>query len=286
MHDKKSEELLLATLAADSYCLGSHWVYDADELKNLKLDWEVLNAPHVAWHEGKAKGDFTHYGDQILILNDFLKDKNTFNVTEYMTYWKEKMQTFKGYIDGSTKDTLSNLAHDLNIPCGSNSVDMSVIGRIVPLLKVSRTNDEFIENTKLLAQATHNNEDVLEAMHFFSHLLLKVLEGHSIQESIIKLKEHAPLKIQAYINTGIASKEKETFEAISAFGSACPTEFSFPSIIHILFKYDDYKEALIQNAKAGGDSSARAMVIAYLMTAQHSIEIVPKKWLAFNQQQE
>ena len=33
MHDKKVEELLLATLAADSYSLGSHWVYDANELE-------------------------------------------------------------------------------------------------------------------------------------------------------------------------------------------------------------------------------------------------------------
>lgn len=284
MYEKKYEELLLSTLAADSYCLGSHWVYDAKELKNLDIDWEVLNPPHVAWHEGKDKGDFTHYGDQILILNDFLKDKNTFNVTEYMIYWKEKMQTFKGYIDGSTKETLSNLDNNLNIPCGSNSGDMSVIGRIVPLLKVSQTRDEFTQNTKLLAQATHNNEDVLEAMHFFSQLLLEVLDGKGIQESIIKLKEQAPPKIQAYIDAGYNSKEKETFEAIAGFGSACPTEFSFPSTMHILFKYSNFKEALIQNAKAGGDSSARAMVIAYLMTAEDSIEIVPKQWLAFSRQ--
>ena len=52
--------------------------------------------------------------------------------------------------------------------------------------------------------------------------------------------------------------------------------------MHILFKYNNFKEALVQNAKAGGDSSARAMVIAYLMTAKDSLEIVPKQWLAFN----
>ncbi len=282
MHEKKAEELLLATLAADSYCLGSHWVYDGDELKNLEIDWEVLNAPSVAWHEGKEKGDFTHYGDQIHILNDFLKSESHFDVKNYMGHWRNEMQTFKGYVDGSTKDTIVNIDNNLTIPCGSNSGDMSILGRIVPLLKVSHTKDGFLENTRLLAQATHNNDDVLEAMHFFSALLLEVLEGNSIQNSIINLKEDYSDTIQNFIDQGINSKEKDTFTAIATFGSSCPTEFSFPSTIHILFKYDNYKEALIQNAKAGGDSSARAMIIAYLFTAQESIDIVPEQWLAFN----
>jgi ADP-ribosylglycohydrolase len=282
MHDKKVEELLLATLAADSYSLGSHWVYDANELENLEIDWEGLNAPSVAWHEGKTKGDFTHYGDQIYILNEYLKAETHFDVKKYMSHWRSEMQTFKGYMDGSIKETIVNIDNNLAVPCGSNSGDMSILGRIVPLLKVSRTNDEFIENTRLLAQATHNNENVLEAMHFFSSLLLEVLDGRSIQESILNLKGMYSQNIQDFIEQGINSKENDTFTSISTFGSACPVEFSFPSTIHILFKYDDYKEALVQNAKAGGDSSARAMIIAYLMTAQHSIEIVPQSWLAFN----
>ena len=40
MHSKKYQDLLLATLVADTYCLGSHWIYDSEELKNLDIDWE------------------------------------------------------------------------------------------------------------------------------------------------------------------------------------------------------------------------------------------------------
>lgn len=282
MYDEKYKDLLQATLAADSYCLGAHWVYDADELKSLTIDWEVLNPPHVAWHEGKTKGDFTHYGDQLLILDQYLKDKNTFDVESYMSYWRNEMNTFKGYMDGATKDTMANIDQNLNIPCGSSSGDMSVIGRIVPLLKVSHSRDEFLQNTVLLAKSTHDNPEVLEAMHFFSTLLLEVLEDNDIQSSILKLKPQYSKEIQNYIEAGLASKDEDTVSTIASFGSACPTKSSFPSTMHILFKYDNYKEALIQNAKAGGDSSARAMVIAYLLTAQNSIDIVPEAWLAFN----
>lgn len=282
MYEEKSEELLRATLAADSHCLGAHWVYDASELKNLNINWEELNAPHVAWHEGKGKGDFTHYGDQILILNTFLKDKTSFDVEAYMHYWREKMNTFKGYMDGSTKETMGNMDNNLSIPCGSNSGDMSIIGRIIPLLKVSHAKEDFLANTHAYAKATHNNEAVLEAMDFFSNLLLEVLEGNKIKQSIVNLQKNYSKTIQEYIQSAIKTKEDDTSLTIANFGSACPTEFAFPSTLHILFKYDNYKEALIANAKAGGDSSARAMVIAYLFTAQNSIDIVPEEWLAFN----
>lgn len=282
MFNEKYETLLLSTLAADSYCLGTHWIYDLEELQGLQIDWEILNAPHVSWHEGKVKGDLTHYGDQLIILDQFLKDKKTFDVQAYMLHWHNEMQTFKGYKDAAIKDTMINMDNKLNIPCGSNSGDMSVIGRIVPLLKVSQTKDEFLENTALLVQATHNNEQVVEAMHFFSMLLLETLEGNTIQSAILKLRSKYSDEIQNYIDLGMASKDTDTALAIASFGSACPTEFSFPSTIHLLFKYDNYKEALIQNSKSGGDSAARAMVIAYLFAAQGSIDIVPKAWLAFN----
>ena len=282
MHDIKSKELLLATLAADSYCLGMHWVYDVEEIKNLNINHEELNRPHSPWHDGKTKGDFTHYGDQIVILNNFLKDKTSFDVEMYMSYWREEMKTFQGYSDGSTKDTITNIDNNLAIPCGSNSGDMSIIGRIVPLLKVSNSKEEFLNNTRLFAQATHNNEDVLEAMNFFSTLLLEVLDGNDIKESILKLKKNYSQTTQSFIDEGIKSKDEDTVFAISRFGLPCPTEFCFPSAIHLLFKYDNYEKALVQNAKAGGDNSARAMVTAYILAAKDSIDIVPKQWLKFN----
>ncbi len=282
MYPEKSQELLLSTLAADAYCLGSHWIYDANELKNLDINWEELNKPHVTWHEGKVKGDFTHYGDQVLILNNFLKDKKTFSVQDYMSFWREEMKSFRAYVDGSTKTTIENIDKNLSIPCGSNSGDMSIIGRITPLLRVSNSRDEFLENVKLFAQATHNNDIVLEAIDFFANLLLEVLNGNGIEESILQYKNNYSKNIQDYIKAGIKSKNEDTFVAISQFGSSCPVEFCFPSTIHLLTKYSDCKEALIENAKAGGDSSARAMIVAYILSAKNSIAILPKQWLKFN----
>ena len=42
---------------------------------------------------------------------------------------------------------------------------------------------------------------------------------------------------------------------------------------------DDFESMMIQNAKAGGDSSARAMIFTMLMVAAYGKDIIPIKWI-------
>lgn len=51
--EKKVKELILATLVADSYSLGSHWIYDEKQLNTLEIDWNELNDAKAVWHKGK-----------------------------------------------------------------------------------------------------------------------------------------------------------------------------------------------------------------------------------------
>lgn len=281
MYEEKIKDLLSSTLAVDSFCLGLHWIYDKDELDNLDIDWDNLNAPKSSYHKGKSKGDFTHYGDQIIILNNFLKDKDSFNVQEYTKYWRNEMNDFKGYMDGSTKDTIANIDNNMSMPCGSSSGDMSIVGRIIPLLKVSKTEKEFIQNVKIFAQATHNNIEVIEAINFFAMLLLEVLKENDIEKSILELQKISSKNIQDYINIGIKSKNEDTISFIRKIGSSCPSKFAFPSIIHLLLQEKQANDIFITNAKAGGDSSARAMVVAFLLVARDGGGIIPKQWVWF-----
>lgn len=278
MYENKVDSLVLATLVADTHCLGSHWIYDRDELTKLDVNWDELNAPHVAWHEGKKKGDFTHYGDQINILVTYLKENPTsFDVKTYLEFWKDKMTKIDTYMDAATNDTIKYLCnHDESSK--SHSHDSSVIGRIVPLLKISKDKEEFLHYAYIFAKATHNNEEVLEATHFFASLLLEVLEGKDIVKSIEILKKNYSQNIQNYINAGLQTKENDTIETLDKFGIHCGIEVGFSGIIHILSKYDNFKEALIANARCGGDNSSRAMIIAAILIAKHDKSHIPLKW--------
>ncbi len=90
MFDKrKAKELVLGSLIADSYCLGSHWIYDEKELKNLPTNWEELNNACSIWHKGKKAGEFTHYGDQLYFLYQYIIENDNFDLEQYI-HLKEK----------------------------------------------------------------------------------------------------------------------------------------------------------------------------------------------------
>ena len=84
------------------------------------------------------------------------------------------------------------------------------------------------------------------------------------------------------IQKGLATKDKDSFEAIRDLGPACDIEGGFSGVIHLLSKYDNLKDMIINNAKAGGDSSARAMIAAIIFVASKDISELPKEWLKIN----
>lgn len=278
-NEKKVKELVLVSLVADAYSLGAHWIYDEKQLLNASLDWNELNTPLAIWHKGKVAGEFTHYGDQSYWLYKFLEDKEEFNSLEYLNYWNNKMKTYEGYIDGATRTTIENIEQGIS-PTGSSSTDLSIVGRIVPLLKVSKTKAEFLENVKQFVKLSHNSSQALNASKFFAKVLWDALEGKDVLSSIETIKDEFDTSFQAQINKGLASKEANSFETIREFGPACDIEGGFAGVIHLLAKFDSLKEMLIENAKAGGDSSARAMIASAIFMANKPLSQIPQNWLA------
>ena len=281
---KKIDELVLISLITDAYCLGSHWVYDENQLKQNDLDWNDLNSPLAIWHKGKEKGDFTHYGDHTLWLYEFLEDKQIFDEKEYAKYWQERMSSYIGYIDGSSRNTLENIQNNI-FPCGSDSSDLSIIGRITPLLKVSNSKDEFLQNVEKFVKVTHNSKKAIIASRFFAIVLLEVLDGNDIKTSLLKVQNLFDETIQSFVKQGIDSKNEDTFTSIRGFGPACDISEGFCGVIHLLIKFDNLKDMLIENAKAGGDTSARAMLCSIIFTANSSINNLPKSWFLINKKE-
>lgn len=278
---KKVKDLVLTSLIADAYSLGSHWVYDEKQLASEAINWNELNKPLAIWHKGKSAGEFTHYGDQTYWLYEFLKDKDSFNENDFLEYWKNKMNLYEGYIDSASRNTLQNIKDGIT-PSGSNSSDLSITGRITPLLLVSRNKETFLDNVEKLTKLTHNSSKALNASRFFAKLLWEVSLGKDIEDSMINLKDEFDVKIQEHISQGINSKTSDTFKTIRNFGPACDVDEGFAGVIHLLCKYDNLKDMLVCNAKAGGDSSARAMIASVILMTTKSMSHIPQNWLSIN----
>lgn len=276
----KIEEIIKLSLVADTYSLGAHWVYDEEQLKNLPIDWEKLNAPQSLWHKGKNAGGFTHIGDQAYWLYKFLKETNKFVPLDYLTYWQNKMSTYTGYVDGASRETLENI--EAGKMSGSNSHDFSVIGRIPSLLLVSNDEDDFLQNVEAFVKLSHDNQNVIEVAKFFAKTLLHVKNSSNIEALLSELSLGFNEYVQTGVKEGIASKNKDTFQTIREFGPACDIDEGFRGIIHLLVTYpNDLKKLLIQNAKAGGDSSSRSMITASIIGASRVVDELPKSWYNF-----
>lgn len=274
MNDKIITNAIQGALIADAYALGAHWIYDETQLKNLPIDWEDLNAPQAMWHKGKEKGDFTHYGDHGKWLYEYIQIHNHFDPSEYAAFWMKEMEGYQGYVDSSTRETLAILKSKPSTLCGASSHDLSIIGRIAPLLLISKIKEEFLTYTEMFVSLTHNSPIVLKAAQFFASVLFDVALGAAISDTI-KHTAVDPLLARAY-GAAINSKGKESFNAIRTFGPACGVEGGFEGTIHILLSYDDYKNAMIANAKAGGDNAARGMIIGMIMGAAN--KEIPQMW--------
>lgn len=266
----KITHAILASLVADAYALGAHWVYDDKQLIDLPINWDTLNKPQAMWHKGKEKGDFTHYGDQTLFLLEYMyQNNNNFNKQEFYSFWSEKMSHYEGYIDGATRGALEHI--------GSESNDLSICGRIAPLLMNAQTKESFLARTQELVSITHNSPLALMSSQFFAELLWKSLENQDIIKNIQNLKIKYP-DLLNWINSGLASVDKETYSAIRGFGPACGIDGGFAGVIHLLCLKDDFKTIMQKNAKAGGDSSARGMVAAMILGSQEDCTL-PREWI-------
>lgn len=276
MDKEKINHSIQAAFVADAYALGAHWIYDGKELGALQIDWEDLNAPkaQAGWHKDKQKGDFTHYGDHGSWLHQFIQEHDCFDIKLYRTFWLEKMRHYKGYIDASSRETIAALEQDPETVTGSASTDLSIIGRIAPLLLVSSGRDEFLDHVQSFVAFTHNSPRVLSAAALFASILVDVIEGKSIADA---LKE-APIDpmLQSAFEAGIASKDQDSFRTIRQFGPACGIEGGFEGSVHLLSTYDDFKEAITANVKSGGDSAARGMVVGMIMGAAG--KKIPNAW--------
>ncbi len=139
----------------DAYALGAHWLYDTHQISRSEFDAKRFNDPLTDYHQGKVAGDFTHYGDQMLWLLDAIAHEEAFGVHHFAKSWEAKMADYGGYVDGASKATLSALAEGKSmLGCGSASRDLSVVGRMMPLIYAYH-NDmekmmEFVKLRRLL----------------------------------------------------------------------------------------------------------------------------------------
>ncbi len=281
-----AEAMVLTSFAADALSLGAHWIYNTDKIKEKFGRTDRLIKPgEKSFHFGKDKGEFTHYGDQTLVLLSSVESGPGFDLKRFAEDWQGFFKTYPGYFDGATKATLSGFAEGKSPEeAGSRSSDLGGAARIAPLVFLYRGDaDRLIRAARTQTLMTHNNPEVADAAEFFARVAVKCLDGAAPVAAMKAAQSQGFDKnpFRKWLREGLESAETDSVKAVVGFGQMCDVQGAFPSVIHFLARYqDDPKAALIENVMAGGDSAARGLILGMILGARHGLGPVPDAWVA------
>jgi ADP-ribosylglycohydrolase len=285
MNDK-ARAMVLASFAADALALGVHWIYNTNVIdKKWGRVENYIKPERPTYHPTKNLGEFTHYGDQTLVLLKSIARNSGFDLFKFAADWQQFFKSYDGYFDGATKATLENFkAGKAPNRAGSGSDDFAGAGRIAPLAYCYRRNlEQLTDSAKAQTALTHNNPQVIDSAAFFGGVVFRVLDGENpvaaIKETLKGGYDRPPYS--KWIAEGLGSVEKDTRQAILDFGQMCEIAAAFPCVIHLIAKYaDNLRAGLIENAMAGGDSAGRGLTVGMVLGAHLGVEAIPSEWLS------
>ena len=277
---------VMAAFIADALSLGAHWIYDQKKIKAEFGRTKKMAAPLAdSFHPTKSAGEFTHYGDQTLVLLESIASKGVFDLDHFARSWQALFADYSGYMDTATKITLANFQKNSDPTlAGSSSTDLGGASRIAPLVyRYYQDEDQLQKSVSSQTEMTHANGIVVDCALFFAMAACKTITGVSpidaVQQTSDDFFDDNPLSM--LVQKGLASRKEDTSDIILHFGQMCDSNAAFPSAIHLISKYPEkLSYALIENTMAGGDSAARGMLVGMVLGAYQGMGEIPNDWLS------
>ncbi len=282
---EKLRAIVQAAFVADALALAAHWIYDPALIREKFGTIDHYHDPLPdSYHPTKKAGQFTHYGDQMLLLLESLSKDGKFDFQNFALRWMKFMTDYSGYKDHATKETLANLQNGVAPnEAGSDSRDLAGAARTAPLLCIFHDNPEAgIEAAVKQTALTHNNPLTIAAAEFIARTVYAILDGYNprkaMENTMMEMNEPEPLA--SWIKAGIKSRNEETSSTISRFGRDCDVESALPAVAHLVTRHgNNLRTCLMENVMAGGDSAARGMAAAMLLGAHLGSKAIPQNWL-------
>ena len=280
------EAMVWASFAGDSLALGVHWIYDTGVIDQKFGRVESFVKPaEPTYHPTKDRGEFTHYGDQTIVLLESVAHCQGFDLGHFAGSWQALFNGYKGYFDGATKATLQNFAAGKGPgEAGSSSTDLSGAARIAPLAYAYANDlDHLIAAARAQTALTHNHSQVIDSAEFFARVVYQILHGAAptgaLQE--VAADHFARSPYSRWLEQGLQSVDIDTRQAIRQLGQMCEVEAAFPAVVHLIVKYEtDLARALVENVMAGGDSAGRGLLVGMVLGAYSGRTAIPVRWIS------
>ena len=309
----KKRSSLLGAFLGDALAMPVHWYYDRAALARdygRLVDLVAPKNPHadsILWRSSytapNPKGEILHeqaayWGRRGIHYHQFLRaGENTLNMQlalELLSVLREhgnydRADYLKRYIDfmttpGRHRDTYIEECHRNFFTkyargkkpedCGGDDIHIGGLAH-VPILAAWYADNESaaLEAVKEHVRVTHRGELVETAARDLTKMLIAILKGSGVRESIEKFGNGwvGRKKLEAWA-------ERPDEEVIgSILSPACYLKDAFPAALFLAWKYSNNLEsALIANTNLGGDNCHRGIVVGALVGAGGAA--VPLHW--------
>ncbi len=286
----------------DAAALGSHWIYDLDELGRIfpggPRGFEQPRPGH--YHARRQSGDQTHYGDGALVLLDALSRHGAFDPRIFGAAFVEAFdeEHYQGYLDKATRGTVANYQaftnerspEDFDFQRGADDDQPATLTRLsvlaaryaeVPL-------PEFIGFVDELTLVTQDNATSRADARFSSLLLRFLIDGSSLEDGLDEAVEHVARVdatdgnlVREQVDSARRAMGIDTTKATLSFGQSCPLEHTVPAALQVLLSFPhDFEQAIMATLQPGGDNAARASMVGSWLGAHLGVDGVPVRWRA------
>ena len=294
---------VLGALIADSAALGLHWLYDPVRIAQIeKTKGLVFLQPDANdyaetkgyfAHGNKAVGDSSGYGELCLLMLHHLAQHGQFDRVAYQTEYRSHFGpggAYVGYIDSPTRQTLQTLLplkpEEFPENSGADDDQFAALATL-PAVVATHTGPQDALKTQIeqIVRLTNNNDTAVAAAQYSGCVLLEVLNGKSITQALTAALPHAGEKLKPLVEESMQTHTLDGAAIAKRFGSACHVLEGLPIIVHIAQHTSDYRTAIEENIRIGGDSCGRAIMLGAIMAAYTAQQTrhkssIPLEWIA------
>jgi len=289
LNKERIRAVLKAIFAADAQSLGSHWVYNKDQIvSSLGENIVNLNDPVSQYHKGKQAGDLTHYGNLLLAGQRSVAEKKAFEHEHWFAAFKAQTEVKEDhdYPESFLKGLFENIAQGKKGPDAAVATgkDLFVAGLFFPLIALHDNVEDLVREARFSTSLLHSPPEAHDLTETFARALFSLLSNkeklpsEALREAIAVTPTHNNL-----IESGLASGKalRSDSDAAAEYGISCAWEKGIPLVAHFVAKFENQGkigDALIANSRLGGESAVRAQLIAALLVAHEGDASVPKAW--------
>jgi ADP-ribosyl-[dinitrogen reductase] hydrolase len=288
------EGMIWGQFIGDALCMGTHWIYNLEDLKTFYPDLQGFERPRPGhYHYGKEPGDFTHYGEAALLLLESIAAEKGLDVADYGRRFVAHFSSpdYTGYLDSATRGTLENARldehrnppPDFAFQSGADDDQLATATSLAPVVALYHDKPDLDEQVERVTRVRQNHPRSLAYMRVHAGILRELLSGTDLHSAVHRIEEEAGKDLQfgpelnLRLRTVFESKHLDTAKATAQIGQSCPLKNSFPAaLVAVIQTPDDFAGTLLRILASGGDNAGRAAMAGAWLGAHLGLPAIPQ----------